>query len=58
MGNTVIQDLCLGYRCEDAQAFGAERGQCDCPCHEMVPEERVAFLRLALGEQASGGTNE
>jgi hypothetical protein len=40
-----IQQLCLEYRCDEAQAYGAEGGRCDCPCHDMTEVEVTAFVK-------------
>lgn len=50
MADAVIQDLCLVYQCRAARFAGAERGRCDCPCHEMTEADLDAFLRFATGD--------
>lgn len=49
MADIVIQELCLGYQCRAANLAGAERGRCDCPCHDMTGAELDDFLALATG---------
>lgn len=50
MADAVFQDLSLGYQCQAARLAGAERGRCDCPCHEMTEADLDAFLRFATGD--------